>query len=240
MNSYKRPLATAVVILGGLIVAGCVALGSTPVPEAPTATPTLIPSTPKPVPPTSTPAPTPTAAAETDSRISAPIDLELTQTHLFPDFGFSLDYPSGWFAQTRNNLTILTQFEEDQERVVTSGSAALGYYLTMDHTDIERLYRLGLPKNPTLGDLLQFNIIFLGMPQPKTVSEATVFGVPAIRAKAGNEDQWAITYLGIKDDRFFLLVMSGPSEEALDAFGPTWTKMLQSIQPLAATEGTSQ
>jgi len=239
LDSYKRPLATVVVILGGLIVAGCAAIGSTPVPEAPTATPTLIPSTPTPVPPTSTPAPTPTAA-DTGSRISAPIDLELTQTHVLPDFGFSLDYPSGWFAQTRKNLTILTQFEEDQERVVTSGSAALGYYLTMDHTDIERLHRLGLPRNPTLGDLLQFNIIFLGMPQPKTVSEATVFGVPAIRAKAGNEDQWARTSIGIKDDRFFLLVMSGPSEEALDAFGPTWTKMLQSIQPLAATEGTSQ
>ena len=240
MDNYKRLLAMVVVILSGLIVAGSAALGSTPVPEAPTATPTLVPSTPTPVPPTSTPAPTPTAAADTGSGISAPIDLELTQTHVLPDFGFSLDYPSGWFAQTRNSLTILTQFEEDQERVVTSGSAALGYYLTMDHTDIERLYRLGLPENPSLGDLLQFNMLFLGMPQPKTISEATVFGVPAIRAKAGNEDQWAITYIDIKDDIFFLLVMSGPSEDALDAFGPTWTKMLQSIEPVAATEGTSQ
>jgi len=110
----------------------------------------------------------------------------------------------------------------------------------MDHTDIERLYNLGLPENHSLGDLLQFNMLFLGMPQPKTISEATVFGVPAIRAKAGNEDQWAITYIDIKDNRFFLLVMSGPSEDALDAFGPTWTKMLQSIEPVAATEGTSQ
>ncbi len=210
-----------VVTLGALVLAGCSSLAPTPVPATST-----------PVPPTPTPVPPATEAITTSQEALAPVDLELAETHTFPDFGYSIEYPAGWVANTRNNLTTITQFEGDHERILDSDSSPLGYYLTMDHTDIDRLYNLGLPKNPSLGELLQFNMLFLGMPQPTTASETTVFGVPAVRAKAGNEDQWAITYFGIKDDRFFLLVISAPSEGTLDAFGPTWTKMLDSIEPV--------
>jgi hypothetical protein len=74
-------------------------------------------------------------------------------------------------------------------------------------------------------------MVFLCMPEPKSTSETKLFGVPALRAKAGTEGQWGFAYIGIKDDQFLMLIMSAKSEQALDTFAPTWAKMLESIKP---------
>ena len=218
---------TVVALFFALLLAGCVgAQLPGQLSEAPTATATLAPTTP-------TPVPTPTEAMDTNSDESTTATtLELTETHVFPDFGYSIDYPAGWVTGTKNNLTIITQLEEDQQRIFSDDSSPKGYYVTLDHLDIARLYDLGLSQNPTLRDLLRFNVLFLGMPQPRETRQISLFGVPTLRVKAAEEDQWGVAYFGVKDERFFLFVLTAVSEEALDEFMPTWNQMVESIKPV--------
>ncbi len=208
-----------------LLLAGCAGVQlPRQLSEAPTATATVLPTTP-------TPVPTPTRAVDTspDGSTTATA-LELTETHVFPNFGYSIDYPAGWVTGTKNNLTIISELEEDQERIFSDDSSPEGYYVTLDHLDIERLYDLYLSQNPTLRDLLRFNILFLGMPQPRETRQISLFGVPTLRVKAAEEDQWGVAYFGVKDERFFLFVITAVSEEALDEFMPTWNQMVESIK----------
>jgi hypothetical protein len=218
---------TFVVLFFTLLLAGCAgAQLPSQLSEAPTATATLVPATP-------TPVPTPTEAVDTSpDESTTAAALELTETHVFSDFGYSIDYPAGWVTGTKNNLTIISELEEDQERIFSDDSSPEGYYVTLDHLDIERLYDLGLSQNPTLEDLLRFNILFLGMPQPRETQELSLFGVPTLRVKAAEEDQWGVAYFGVKDERFFLFVFTAVSEEALDEFMPTWNQMVGSIKPV--------
>ena len=218
---------TFFVLFFALLLAGC-AGAQLPgqLSEAPRATATLVPATP-------TPVPTPTEAVDTSpDKSTTATALELSETHVFPDFGYSIDYPADWVAGTKNNLTIISELEEDQERIFSDDSSPQGYYVTLDYLDIERLYDLGLRQNPTLRDLLRFNILFLGMPQPRETRQISLFGVPTLRVKAAEEDQWGVAYFGVKDERFFLFVFTAVSEEALDEFMPTWNQLLEGIKPV--------
>ena len=70
------------------------------------------------------------------------------------------------------------------------------------------------------------------MPQPRETQEISLFGVPTLRVKAAEEDQWGVAYFGVKDERFFLFVFTAVSEEDLDEFTPTWNLMVESIKPV--------
>lgn len=103
--------------------------------------------------------------------------------------------------------------------------------IVFDHRNITLLESWGLPENATLDELLQFNINEIsGMSNPE-ISETTLFGVPAVRAKF-YEVQWYIEYAGFINDEAFIFGVEAPSEEMLENFLPTWELILASITPV--------
>jgi hypothetical protein len=158
--------------------------------------------------------------------------LELTQTHEFTDFGFSVDYPDGWTAETRGPITVIIEDPDDREIMFgPCCGRTSGIGISFDHRKITQLESWGLPKDASLSDLLQFNINEIsGMSNPE-ISEATIFGVPAVQAKF-YEAQWYLNYAGFIKDEAFIFGYEAPSEEMRDGFLPTWELMLASITPI--------
>jgi uncharacterized protein YjbI with pentapeptide repeats len=132
--------------------------------------------------------------------------VELAETHVITDFGFSIDYPAGWLAKTQGTETAISELEEDHQRFFQGAFPVKGYQISLDHR---------------------------GMEEPIDVSEITIFGVPALKAKAHNDEGWEVAYQGFIDEEVFLFGIKAPTEEALDQFAPTWTAMVESIKPVA-------
>ena len=85
----------------------------------------------------------------------------LEQRHTLGDFGFSIAYPSGWFADTQDTVTIVSELETDHRRAISAAEFDVeGYQITFDHQDLEFMSGLGLPDEPSLADLLALNARF--------------------------------------------------------------------------------
>jgi len=82
------------VVILGIALFALVGCGQSP--DEPSNAPTNTP-----VPPTNTPTNTPVPP---------------TNTHVFSGFGFSIDYPEGWLAETRVTVTHITELEEDHAK----------------------------------------------------------------------------------------------------------------------------
>ena len=160
--------------------------------------------------------------------------IKLTETYVFTGFGFSIDYPAGWVANTRMPVTAISELKEDNQRAFGGSFPVKGYLVVLDHRRKAFMRsQFGLPENPTLDDLLKLNTRFSGLQQPMEVSETVVFGASALSVRAHDRhDNWGIVLMGFKDNEAFLLAISTPSEEALDEIIPTWNKMLGSIKPV--------
>ncbi|HKJ26926.1 MAG TPA: hypothetical protein VJ965_04775 [Anaerolineales bacterium] len=162
--------------------------------------------------------------------------LPLSEVYIIPDFGFSIDYPEGWYTDTHSQEPV-TWFMENAEdfRARTFQTRKVeGIVITFDHRTLIWLNKeFGLPEDPTLNDLFQVNIDEVTHMVNPTIEEVTLFGVDALRSEFyGKDDMWGISYAGFIDDEAFLLTVKAPSEEALEQFKPTLEAMLESIEPV--------
>ena len=162
--------------------------------------------------------------------------LPLTDTYVFPDFGFSIDFPEGWYADTdsREPVTWITETEEDFKQRNLQIRKPVGIVIIFDHRTLDWLnVVLGLPENPSINDLFQLNIDEVTHMVNPTIEEVTLFGVDALRSEFyGENDSWGITYAGFLEDEAFLLSIVAPSEKALEQFKPTMEAILESITPV--------
>jgi hypothetical protein len=170
------------------------------------------------------------AACSSVSDEETSAQFELTETYVVSDFDFSVDYPSGWLADTLAPVTIISELEEDHELALQEADFdAKGYQVTLDHRDMPFMLSLGLPENPTLDDLLELNRGFFDWEESIEVTELEIFGVRAYSVEGNDGPTWGISLMGIRGDEAFLFGFGAPSEEARGAFMPTWDRMLQSI-----------
>lgn len=158
---------------------------------------------------------------------------EPSNTHIIPRFGFSIDYPQDWLAETQGTITHISELEEDHAHAFLDDQyRPAGYAITLDHRTVSFLQSIGLKENSTLDDLLVFNAGNFDW-QESTVEETEIFGVPALRAKNVDEDGSARDiFMGFVEDEVFLFGLGSPSEDARDEFSSEWEEMLDSIQPV--------
>lgn len=172
---------------------------------------------------TTTAAPATTSAAP----IEVPLPTDVTETYSIPDFGYSIDHPSDWSAETIESVTQFSQIKEE-----SSTDLRQGLTVSLDHRTVAFLQSIGLTSDdPTAQDLVEFNTSF-GWTDVRDLTEVEIFGSPAITVRAtlpgGRE---SVQYQGIHSDtgEAFLFGFEAPTGEILDQFLPTWDAMLESI-----------
>ena len=164
--------------------------------------------------------------------------LELTETHEFTGFGFSIDYPAGWLANTTLTITSINENEDDHQAAMRGADPLLmGVAVTLDHRGPAFLQSIGLPADATVEDLLAFNFENFDYEQVSPPEEAEVFGVVGLRVRVNNpQGDTGIVYQGFVGEEAFLLILGAPDAETLDAFMPTWEAMLASITAVEEVE----
>jgi hypothetical protein len=172
------------------------------------------------------------AGCSTASEEVASTQFELTETYVFRGYEFSVDYPSGWLADSRNSVTFISELEEDHESALREEEYdGQGYQISFDYRSMPFMQSIGLPESPTLDDLLELNMGFFDWQEPIDIAEQEIFGVPAYSVDRHDDSSWGVSLMGLRDGEAFLLAFNASSEEAKDAFLPTWAKMIQSISP---------
>jgi hypothetical protein len=181
---------------------------------------------------------TTTAAPSTTSAvlIEVPLPTDVAETYSIPGFGYSIDYPSGWFAETRGSVTNIAQTEEElQARFSDSNPPPEALGVGLDHRTVSFLQGIGLTSDdPTAEDLLEFNTNNFGWTDVRDLAEVEIFGATAIRVRVTNpEGRDSIQYQGVRPDNgeAFLLGLGAATDESLDAFLPGWDAMFESIRP---------
>lgn len=185
---------------------------------------------------TAAPATTTTAAPATTAvtAVEVPSPTDVTETHLIDGFGYSIDYPSGWFAETRGPVTEIAPTEEAMEAAFsTVGGPTEGLAITVDHRTVGFLQSIGLTSDdPTAEDLVEFNTANFNWTDVRDSTEVEVFGSRAIRVRVTlSEGGELIQYQGVRADtgEIFLLGTGAPTSEILDEFLPTWDAIVESI-----------
>jgi hypothetical protein len=175
----------------------------------------------------------PTAEATAEPAASVAGDVyELDETYVIPGFGFSMAIPAGWHADTRGEVTLINELESDHATAFREDPPPReGYQISLDHRDAAFMAGIGLGDDATLQDLLDLNKDFFDWQEPLEVSESEAFGVPALAARHFDGEEWGYAVMGFVNEEAFLLGFGAPSEEALDAFLPTWQQMVASIAP---------
>ena len=169
----------------------------------------------------------------------AGVVLVVTETYSIPGFGYSTDYPSGWFVETRQSATMFTQVEEElfSESIAVSNE---GLNVVVEHQTVADLQGFGLASDdPTAEDLVEFNTTFLGPTDARDHEEAEVFGSRAVRVRVTEADGGeSVLYVGIRSDvgDAFFLSFTAASSEILEEFGPTWDVMFDSIKAVDEAE----
>jgi hypothetical protein len=172
-----------------------------------------------------TAAPATTAAAP----IEVPLPSDLTETYSIPNFGYSIDYPSGWFADTNEPNTQIVQIEEE---LFSDSDEKVGLGVNLDHRTVAFLQSIGLASDdPTAQDMVEFNTSEFGWTDVRDVEEVEIFGSPAIRVRATDSGGESVVYQGIRSDtgEVFAFSFGAPTDEILDEFLPTWDAMVDSI-----------
>ena len=169
------------------------------------------------------------AAADTDS--AAAEEILLSETYVFPGFGFSIDYPAGWSAETRDSFTVISELESDlQDAFQEDSPPPEGFGLSFEQRPLSFMQGIGLAVGASLEDLFDFNKGFFEWQEPIELIETEAFNAPALSVIATTGDDWIYTFMGYTDDRAYILTFSAPSEQALDDMMPTWEAILASIQ----------
>lgn len=190
---------------------------------------------------TSTAAPVTTNSTPAFDTSTAPLEVPLpqdvTETYSIPRFGYSIDYPSGWFVETSGPKTVFGQVEDD----LFSDSAVRseGLLVEVDHRTVAVMQEIGLASdNPTAQDLVDFNTTF-GWTDVRDQEDVEVFGSPAIKVRfTASDGDEVVAYQGIRFDtgEAFLLSFDASSSEILEEFLPTWDVMFESITAVDEAE----
>ena len=185
--------------------------------------------------PTQTPDPTPTVTPEiaaTEVPLSAG-DFDLTETQVLEGFGFSIDYPAGWSAETIDDVTRITEVPMDPNQPPPLGpfGGPPGYEVTFQYAPQGFLQAAGLPEEPSLQNLLALVARDFGW-QIIEESEVSLFGQPALSATIRSPVFSAIAVIGFRNEGAYVLQLIAPDEGARDEFLPVWSKMLESIEPV--------
>ena len=185
---------------------------------------------------TATAAPTTTAAPATTPAVltETPLPADVTETYTIPGFGYSIDYPVGWFAESRGPITVIAQTEAQLgERFSDPIGANRALSLGLDHRTVAFLQGIGLTSDdPTAQDLLEFNTSNFDWTVIGDQGEVEIFGTTAVVVRVTNpEGDFSIQYQGVRPDtdEIFLFGFGAPTEEILDAFLPAWNAMIESI-----------
>ncbi len=182
------------------------------------------------------PSTTTAAAPSTTSAVltQIPVVADVTETYTIPGFGFSIDYPAGWFAETREPVTFITQTEEQLEAFFSDTSTpSTGLGVNLEHRTVAFLQDIGLTTdNPTAEDLLEFNTSNFDWTDVRDLEEVEVFGATALVVRVTQRNgEFSVVYQGVRPDtgEAFFLIYGAPTEESLDAFLPVWEAMFESI-----------
>lgn len=183
---------------------------------------------------------TATIAPTTTTTQSISHDFELTETHVIDDVGYAIDYPEGWHAGTRGTLTDsgtvpedgivtnISQLERDHERNFNGFAPPQGFQIIMDIRDTDTMSdEYELPSDPSLEELLQFNIDFFSLIEPE-VSETEIFGQPVLCATVATKNKCG----GFIGENMFLVSVKGPTPEKFEEALVIWDDMRQSIERL--------
>ena len=175
-----------------------------------------------------------TAPEEASVALAAPLPADVTEAYTIPGFGYSIDYPAGWFVATDDSFTAIAQTEEELEaRLVDPVPPAMALRIGLDHRTIEFLQGIGLTTDdPTAQDLLEFNISNFDWTDVRDRREVEIFGTTAAVVRiTGPGGDVSIRYQGILPDsgKIFIFGFAGPTEESVDAFLPAWETMIESI-----------
>lgn len=168
---------------------------------------------------------------------------ELTETQVIAGLGISIDYPTGWTAGTRDDVTAIHELQEDHERFLSAGDgppptgppptpdpAGPGHYaIEVEHVPVSLLRNAGLPDNPSVDDLLALNSNTFRWRVIEKV-ETSVLGRPALRLLLGSPDPDRIAVIGFSGDRAFMLTLHASSEDAGRDFVPVLERMLASAK----------
>lgn len=174
-------------------------------------------------------APSPTQPDPQNSRDSQ--RFKLSETYEFPDFGYSIDYPAGWFVDTEPPVTVISELHEDHQRALRGAVFSVsGYQVTLDHRDISFMRSIGLPNNPTLDDLLNLNADFFAWQEPISPQNIMVFESEAYSVETEDGRNWGVSVMGFREGEAFLLSFLAPTENARDAFLPRWAQMLEGLR----------
>ena len=160
-------------------------------------------------------------------------EILLAETYTFPGFGFSIDYPAGWSAETRDTVTVIAELKSDLSTAFQDdGPPDEGAGISLDQRTLVYMRGIGLGEEPTLENLFDLNKAFFQWQESVEPQEAEAFHSPALAVSTSNDEAWSHTLMGYANDRAFLLQISAPSEEKLDDLMPTWEQILASIQPV--------
>lgn len=157
---------------------------------------------------------------------------QLTETYSLTDFGFTIDYPVGWYTGRDGPTTIICELAEDVRRLQIDNATVAGYCILHEHRDMGFMRSIGLPADATVEDLFQFNLAFFGYQEPK-VTKTTLFGAPAIQVIAVDDTGPTLEVTGFLGDEAFLLSLQAPTTSALNTFLPTWETIVAGIAPIA-------
>jgi hypothetical protein len=158
-------------------------------------------------------------------------EVTVNQTYEIPDFGFSIEYPEGWFIDTDQTITWIREDEADFDLRYIQERKLDGIGITLDHRTLEWLTQVyGLEEYPTLNDLFQLNIEEISHMVSPEIIEVNIFGVNALNSEFyGEQDQYYSTYAGYLDDEAFLFSYSAPNQQEFDDFKSSWQLILASI-----------
>ena len=167
------------------------------------------------------------AAQNTDS--SGADEIVLSETYVLPGLGFTIDHPTGWFAETRDTFTVFSEIETDLGDAFRENSSPYeGLVMTMDQRTPDFMLTIGLEEGASLEDLFNLNKGFFEWQEPLEVVEVELFNAPALRVNTSDDEDQIYTFMGFMGDIAFLITLSTPEEQALDTLLPIWSQMLAS------------
>ena len=114
---WRSPVIACAIIL---VAAGC--SSGDVAPEAATETTVVATTSTTAAPATTGPAP-----------IEVPLPSDVTETYSIPNFGYSIDYPAGWFAETREPSSEIVQIEEE---LFSDSDEGVGLGVSLDHRTV--------------------------------------------------------------------------------------------------------
>jgi len=158
----------------------------------------------------------------------APYDLELDATYEFPNFGFVIDYPSGWSTGAFGTASIIASDPEFPESGVPPPDELDSPIVAFEYRP--SLRQFGPAATPA--DLVDYNIDFFELAEPNERTDLLIAGAPAIAVRTTDGSGNHILMLqGVLDGQPYYLRLIVPDANELEALIPTWDAMLASVRP---------